>query len=163
MRQYCYGSYCSGWPVTMGEEYNFCSYRGLTCMWIFMSKALSLWYRIILSIPCATQKSEMNVFIVVSCYNICSTDMREGRCVIFLNTLKPRQNGHHFQDDIFKRMFLYENYCISMKILLKFFPQGANQQYSCTGLDNGLAPARWQAIIWTNAGQSIDAYMRNLG
>ena len=27
------------------------------------------------------------------------------------------------------------------------------------GLDNGLAPTRWQAIIWTNGGYFIDAYM----
>ena len=29
--------------------------------------------------------------------------------------------------------------------------QGANWQSSSIGLDNGLAPNRWQAIIWTNA------------
>ena len=29
------------------------------------------------------------------------------------------------------------------------------------GPDNGLAPARRQAIIWTNAGKLIDAYMRH--
>ena len=30
-----------------------------------------------------------------------------------------------------------------------------------TGLDNGLAPNKGQAIIWTNAGRFIDAYMRH--
>ena len=29
--------------------------------------------------------------------------------------------------------------------------QGSNRQSSSIGLDNGLAPNRWQAIIWTNA------------
>ena len=29
---------------------------------------------------------------------------------------------------------------------------GSNQQYSIIGLDNGLAPSRRQAIIWTNDG-----------
>ena len=29
--------------------------------------------------------------------------------------------------------------------------QGSNWQSSSIGLDNGLAPNRWQAIIWTNA------------
>ena len=28
----------------------------------------------------------------------------------------------------------------------------SNEQYPNTGSDNGLAPARWQAIIWTNDG-----------
>ena len=28
------------------------------------------------------------------------------------------------------------------------------------GLDNGLAPSRRQAIIWTNDGYITDAYMR---
>ena len=39
-----------------------------------------------------------------------------------LNTLRTRQNGRHFTDDIFKRIFLYENIGISIKILLKFVP-----------------------------------------
>ena len=34
-------------------------------------------------------------------------------------------------------------------------------QYSSIGSDNGLAPARQQAIIWTNDGQFTDAYMRH--
>ena len=33
-----------------------------------------------------------------------------------VNTLKPRQNGRHFADDIFKRIFLKENVSISIKI-----------------------------------------------
>ena len=28
---------------------------------------------------------------------------------------------------------------------------GSNWQYVSIGSDNGLAPSRWQAIIWTNA------------
>ena len=30
--------------------------------------------------------------------------------------------------------------------------QGLNQQFSSIGSENGLALARWQAIIWTNDG-----------
>ena len=30
--------------------------------------------------------------------------------------------------------------------------QGSNEQYSSIGSDNGLAPARRQAIIWNNDG-----------
>ena len=38
---------------------------------------------------------------------------------------------------------------------LKFhwnFSKGSNYQYSSIGSDNGLAPVRWQAIIWINDG-----------
>ena len=41
-----------------------------------------------------------------------------------VNTLRPRQNGHHFADDTFKRIFLNENIRISIKISLKFVPNG---------------------------------------
>ena len=41
-----------------------------------------------------------------------------------INTLRPRQNGRHFADDTFKRIFLNENVRISIKISLKFVPKG---------------------------------------
>ena len=40
------------------------------------------------------------------------------------NTLRPRQNGRHFSDDIFKRIFFNENIRILIKISLKFVPRG---------------------------------------
>ena len=43
---------------------------------------------------------------------------------IRLNTLRPRQNGRHFADDIFKCIFLIENVWIPIKISLKFVPRG---------------------------------------
>ena len=41
-----------------------------------------------------------------------------------INTLRPRQNGRHFADDIFKCIFLNENTSISINISLKFVPEG---------------------------------------
>ena len=41
-----------------------------------------------------------------------------------VNTLRPRQDGRHFPDDIFKWIFLNENVCISINISLKFVPRG---------------------------------------
>ena len=41
------------------------------------------------------------------------------------------------------------------------YSQGSNEQYSSIGSDNGLTPSRWQAIISTNDGWFIDAYMRH--
>ena len=47
----------------------------------------------------------------------------KSRTILF-NTLRPRQNGRHFPDDTFKRIFLNENVRISIKISLKFVPKG---------------------------------------
>ena len=41
-----------------------------------------------------------------------------------LNTLRPRQNGRDFTDDIFKCIFLNENIHILIKISLKFVHKG---------------------------------------
>ena len=59
-----------------------------------------------------------------------------------VNTLRPRQNGHHFPDDIFKCIFLNENVWISVKILLKFVPKGA--------INN--IPALVQMMVWHRSG-----------
>ena len=56
---------------------------------------------------------------------IISKHMRIGRLLYCLiNTLRPRQNGRHFADDTFKRIFLNENVIIAIKISLKFVPEG---------------------------------------
>ena len=40
-----------------------------------------------------------------------------------VKTLRPRQNGCHFPDDIFTYFFLNENVCTSLTISLKFVPK----------------------------------------
>ena len=42
-----------------------------------------------------------------------------------VNTLRPRQNGRHFADAIFKRIFLNENIWIPIEISLMFVPKGS--------------------------------------
>ena len=59
-----------------------------------------------------------------------------------LNTLRPRQNGRHFADDIFKRIFLNENVWIPIKISLKFVPKGP--------INN--IPALVQMMVWRRPG-----------
>ena len=59
-------------------------------------------------------------------------------CWQLFNTLRPRQNGRHFTDDIFKCIFLSENICISIKISLKFVPNGP-----ITNI-----PAMFQVMAW---------------
>ena len=41
-----------------------------------------------------------------------------------LNTLKLRQNGRHFADDIFNSIFLNENNCTFIEISLQYDPRG---------------------------------------
>ena len=41
-----------------------------------------------------------------------------------INTLRPRQNGRHFADNIFKCIFFNENVWILIKISLEFVPKG---------------------------------------
>ena len=44
--------------------------------------------------------------------------------IIHINTLRRRQNGRRFADDICKCIFLNENVLIPIKISLKFVPKG---------------------------------------
>ena len=44
--------------------------------------------------------------------------------VITVNTLRPRQDGRHFADDILKCIILNENVWIPIEISLKFVPKG---------------------------------------
>ena len=62
--------------------------------------------------------------------------------VSFINTLRPRQNGRHFPDDIFKRIFLNENVRISIKISPKFVPKGPIS----------INPALVQIMAWCRSG-----------
>ena len=50
-------------------------------------------------------------------------------------------------DDIFKCNFLNENVRITIKISLKFVPNGPNSKDASIGSDNGLVPTRRQSII----------------
>ena len=59
-----------------------------------------------------------------------------------INTLRPRQNGRHFAEDTFKRIFLNENVIISIQISLKFVPKGP--------INN--IPALVQIMAWRRSG-----------
>ena len=78
-----------------------------------------------------------------------------------LNTLRPRQDGRYFPDDIFKCIFLNENIWISINVSLKFVPEGR--------IDN--IPALVEIMAWRRSGDKplsepmmvkfTDAYMRH--
>ena len=59
-----------------------------------------------------------------------------------INTMRLRQNGRHFLDDIFKCIFLNANVWISVKISLKFVLRGQ--------INN--IPALVQMIAWRRPG-----------
>ena len=59
-----------------------------------------------------------------------------------INTLRPRQDGRHFPDDIFKWIFLNENVWISNNISMKFVPKGP--------INN--IPALVQIMAWRRSG-----------
>ena len=58
------------------------------------------------------------------------------------NTLRLKQNGRRFADDVFKCIFLNENVCILIKISLKFVPK-------CP-INN--IPALVQVMVWRRSG-----------
>ena len=66
---------------------------------------------------------------------------------ININSSAPEQNGRHFADDIFRWIFMNENFCILIKNLIEFCSYESNWQYLSIGWDNGLALNRRQAII----------------
>ena len=78
-----------------------------------------------------------------------------------INTLRLRQNGRHFPDDIFKWIFLNENAWILINISLEFVPRGP--------INN--IPTLVQVMAWRLTGdkplsepmmtQFNDAYMRH--
>ena len=59
-----------------------------------------------------------------------------------VNTLRPRQNGRHFADDISTCIFFNENVWITIKISLKFVPKGS--------INN--IPALVQIMVWRHPG-----------
>ena len=52
----------------------------------------------------------------------------------------------------FQMHFFNESLWISLKISLKYIPNVRMNHIPNIGSDNGLAPTRRQAIIWTNVG-----------
>ena len=66
--------------------------------------------------------------------------------MVNFNTLRQRQNGRHFADDIFKCILVKEKISIAIIISLVFVPRVLLIIFSIR-LDNGLALLRRQAII----------------
>ena len=65
--------------------------------------------------------------------------------LLHINTLRPRRNGHHFADDLFKYIFLNENAWILIEISLKFVP--------ICQINN--TPALVQIMAWHQLGDKL--------
>ena len=61
------------------------------------------------------------------------------------NTSRPKQNGRHFADDIFKCIFLNENVWIAIKISLEFVPRGPTNNI----------PTLVQIMAWRRSGDKL--------
>ena len=87
-----------------------------------------------------------NDHVWISIKNVDELDMDLELCASLIwsnfNTSRPRQNGRHFPDDIFKCLFLNENVSIAITISLKFVLNGP--------INN--IPALVQIMAWCRPG-----------
>ena len=89
-----------------------------------------------LSVPFLREYT-LYTFLLINLINLYATIHRTD-----LNTLRPRQNGRHFADDMFKCIFMNENVWIPIEISLKFVPKGS--------INNN--PALFQIMVWRRPG-----------
>ena len=88
--------------------------------------------------PCRPLKIDANVGEWVAWFASCVK-----RCdSVNVNTLRPRQDGRHFADDIFTCNFFNENCCILIKFSLKYVRKGP--------IDNNAALV--QIMAWRRSG-----------
>ena len=90
------------------------------------SEELMSWCRDMETLSASLALCEGNPLVTVDC----------------LNSLRPRRDGRHFADDIFKCVFFNENGRISLRISLKFVPKGP--------INNN--PALVQIMAWRRPG-----------
>ena len=76
---------------------------------------LGNWLRLRWSIMSLTRNPQLDLKRTGMCH--CSDQM------LSFNTLRPRQNGRHFADDIFTCIFMNENVCTSIEISPNFVPR----------------------------------------
>ena len=101
------------------------------------------------------------VYIMIDAINVVAPTFYYKHTSPFLhvNTLRPKQNGRHFADEILKCTFLKENVWIPIQISLKFIPKGTTKNI----------PALFQTMAWRRPGDKplsepmmayfADAYM----
>ena len=154
----------------MNYPNQFSLYLGINCTWSYQCcTQTNRWLRPTeqiatttehshLCIPYSMMRNLMTAFSVLQtrpCLNI--------KWVIKFNTLRLRQNGRHFPDNIFKWIFFNENVSLSITISLKFVPK----------VQINIIPALVQIMAWHQIGNKplsepmltrfTDAYMQHQG
>ena len=134
-------------------------YRETKCLWWcsatyhvlvkFASKAPES-FAFIGSLPRRKYQHSYNYWDLVMTYG--DIDLLQHRhssifvqALTYFNTFRPRQNGRHFADDTFIRIFMNENVRISINISLKFVTKG---------LINNI-PALVQIMAWRLPGDKL--------
>ena len=74
--------------------------------------------------PFRPEEDELKMNVSMYLLDQCAGNRTRGYAHDLFSTLRPRQNGHHFADDIFKCISLNENFWILNKIPLKYVPYG---------------------------------------
>ena len=82
----------------------------------------------------------------------------------FVNTLRPRQNGRHFADDMFKCIFFNANVWIPIEISLKFVPNGSINNNPALFAGNVPGYLRSQVLIfhWNGTYKEYGHYILKL-
>ena len=63
----------------------------------------------------------MQMFALITCLPSNSTHLIDQ---VVINSSPPGQNGHHFEENISRGIFMNEHLCILIRISLMFVPQG---------------------------------------
>ena len=116
------GKYCQG---------NVREFWGSLLLWTLLTHICVTWHQWVNPCPPLTAACVTHSFILLHDWT-----------ALAINTLRPRRNGQHFTDNIFKRIFFIENVWISIKISLKFVPK--------VRIDN--IPALVQIMAWRRPG-----------
>ena len=91
--------------------------------WNFLPKPIPYWQLDPQEQTTVKTETKYNIYYSRTYIRRCLKNVHHTGYFLYLNTMRPRQNGRHFADDIFKCIFLNENVWISLTISLKFVPK----------------------------------------
>ena len=99
-------------------------------------------------------------YVVHEVNTVCLFTVPPCLCMWDINSLRPRQNGRHFVDDIFKCIFLNKNVWIPITISLKFVPKGPTDNMMVRFPTNiCVSRPQWVNTLWVISDVSDDGYI----
>ena len=129
--------HCLVWLAALIIGWDCLSHNGL---WVHMMWEFSPFLRSHWLSPCRALTAGKCLPLQVSCKQSIYLYL-----AVILNTLRPRRNRRYFAVKIFKCIFVNENVWILTKILLKFIPKGAINNY----------PSLLQIMAWRRPGDKL--------